>query len=48
MPTKLAVIQKPPVPLNRELTIQVVLESIDEAVTEGASLMVFPEAFIPG
>lgn len=48
MTVKVAVIQKPPVLLNRSSTIDSVLASIDEAVGEGASLLVFPEAYIPG
>ena len=48
MVVKVAVIQKPPVLLNRSSTIESVLASIDEAVGEGASLLVFPEAYIPG
>ena len=48
MPTKIAVIQKPPVLLDRDATISSALESIDEAAGEGATLLVFPEAFIPG
>ena len=48
MVVKVAVIQKPPVLLNRSRTIEVALNSIDEAVGEGASLLVFPEAYIPG
>jgi nitrilase len=34
--------------LNRQKTIERALDSIDEAVGEGASLLVFPEAYIPG
>jgi nitrilase len=48
MSTKIAVIQKPPVLLDRTQTIESALESIDEAASEGASLLVFPEAYIPG
>ncbi len=48
MITKVAVIQKPPVLLERQKTIESALDSIDEAVGEGASLHVFPEAYIPG
>ena len=48
MNTKIAVIQRPPVFLHREKTIDQVLLSIDEAAKEGASLLVFPEAYIPG
>ncbi len=48
MVVKVAVIQKPPVLLDRSRTIEAALNSIDEAVVEGASLLVFPEAYIPG
>lgn len=48
MITKVAVIQKPPVLLDREKTIQSALTSIEEAVNEDASLLVFPEAYVPG
>jgi nitrilase len=48
MPSKVAVIQKPPVLLDRAKTIEVALASIEEAVSQGASLLVFPEAYIPG
>jgi nitrilase len=48
MVAKVAVIQKPPVLLNRSRTIEVALASIHEAVRENASLLVFPEAYIPG
>jgi nitrilase len=48
MTTKVAVIQKPPILLNRAATIERVLTSIHEAVAEGASLLIFPEAYIPG
>ena len=48
MPTKVAVIQKPPVLLDRDATIAKGVEAIDEAADAGASLVVFPEAWIPG
>jgi nitrilase len=48
MSTKVAVVQSPPVLLHREATIAKVLASIDEAAKAGASLMVFPEAYVPG
>lgn len=48
MNTKVAVIQKPPVLLDRNKTIESALASIDEAVSNGASLLVFPEAYLPG
>ena len=48
MPAKIAVIQKPPVLLDRDGTIGKAIEAIDEAADAGASLLVFPEAWIPG
>lgn len=39
MSTKVAVIPKPPVLLDRTKTIETALESIDEAAGEGASLL---------
>jgi nitrilase len=48
MPTKVAVVQTPPVLLHRDLTVARVLASIEEASAAGASLIVFPEAYVPG
>src|ERR671916_1414982 len=48
MSSKVAVIQKPPVLLDRARTIEAALQSIEEAAGQGASLLVFPEAYIPG
>ena len=48
MAIKAAVIQKPPVLLDRAATIASTIGSIDEAMRESASLLVFPEAYIPG
>jgi nitrilase len=48
MPTKVAVIQKPPVLLDRAASIARLVEYMDEAAGEGASLIVSSEAFIPG
>jgi nitrilase len=48
MSPKVAVIQTPPVLLHRDRTIAKALLSIDEAANEGASLIVFPEAYVPG
>lgn len=48
MATKVAVIQMPPVMLDRKKTIQQMLVSIEDAAAKGASLLVFPEAYIPG
>jgi nitrilase len=46
--TKLAIIQKPPALLDREKTIQDAVACVDEAVSNGAKLVIFPEAYIPG
>lgn len=43
-----AICQKPPVLLNLEASIEVARESIQQAACEGANLIVFPEAFLPG
>lgn len=48
MTTNVAVIQGPPVLLDRDRTIEKALGSIDEAAGNGASLLIFPEAYIPG
>jgi nitrilase len=45
---KVAVIQKPPVLLDLAKTIETTLASIDEAAGNGATLLVFPEAYLPG
>jgi nitrilase len=46
--TKLAIVQKPPVFLNKTKTIELAVESVEEAAKNGAELIVFTEAFIPG
>ncbi|MEA2929430.1 MAG: nitrilase [Hyphomicrobiales bacterium] len=48
MAAKVAVVQKPPVLLDRGATIASALASIDEATRNGATLLVFPEAYVPG
>lgn len=48
MTTHVAVIQSPPVLLQRDATLQQMLAAIDEAVGAGATLLVFPEAYLPG
>ena len=48
MPIKAAVVQKPPVTLDRAATIARVVETIGETAASGASLVVFPETYIPG
>lgn len=46
--TKVAVVQKAPVFLNKEKTIASAVSLVKEAVTSGAKLVIFTEAFIPG
>ncbi len=48
MDIKIAVCQKPPVLLNLEASMDQALDSLDEAVGEGAQLVVFPEVYLPG
>ena len=48
MPTKVAVLQKPPALLDRERTIELALESVAAAAAAGATLLIFPEAYLPG
>lgn len=43
-----AVIQRPPVFLNKAETIGMAVSSVREAAVAGARLIVFPEAFVPG
>ena len=45
---KVAVVQKSPVVLNREATIALAVELLDQAASQGAEMIVFTEAFIPG
>jgi nitrilase len=48
MKTTVAVVQVPPIFLDRARTVERVLESIETAVGRGASLIVFPEAHVSG
>lgn len=48
MATNVAVIQSPPVLLQRDETLHQMLASIEAAVGAGATLLVFPEAYLPG
>lgn len=48
MPIKVAVIQKPPALLDRTRTLASTVESLADAKAAGASLVVFPEAYLPG
>jgi len=45
---KIAVVQQAPVVLNKEKTIQEAVAMTDEAAANGAKLIIFPEAYIPG
>jgi nitrilase len=46
--TKVAVVQTSPVLLDREQTVQKAASLTDEAASQGAQLVIFTEAFIPG
>ena len=43
-----AVVQRPPVLLDRDETIKVVVDAVSEVALAGAGLAVFPETFVPG
>lgn len=45
---KVAIVQKPPVMLDRDGTVKRTLEYIEEVADEDANLAVFPETYIPG
>ena len=46
--TMIAIIQRPPVLLDRGATLKKAVQWVAEAAAAGASLIVFPESFIPG
>ena len=46
--TQLAIVQKAPVFLDKEKTIELAVSTVAEAAGNGAELVVFTEAFIPG
>lgn len=48
MKNKVAIVQKPPAYLNKSKTVDLVVEYIEEAAKEGATLVIFPEAYISG
>ncbi len=48
MKTKVAIAQKPPVLLNLQATLTRAVETLEEAASNGARLIVFPEAYLPG
>jgi nitrilase len=46
--SKIAIVQRPPVLLDRGATMRLAVESTAEAAAAGATLIAFPEAFVPG
>lgn len=46
--TQLAVVQSPPVFLNKQKTVSLAVDLTSEAAAKGAELIIFTEAFIPG
>ena len=46
--SKLAIVQKAPAFLDKQKTIDIAVATVEEAATNGAELVVFTEAFIPG
>ncbi len=46
--SRIAIVQRAPVFLNKAETTNVAVNSVSEAAAGGAQLVVFPEAFIPG
>ena len=45
---KVAVVQHPPVTLNRQKTLQRGVELVEKAAAAGARLVSFPETWVPG
>ena len=45
---RVAVVQRPPVALDRAATIERVIAALHEAADAGAGLVVFPETYVPG
>lgn len=46
--SRIAIIQRPPVLLDREASLERALQSVEEAAATGAELVVLPELYIPG
>ncbi|MGA7964995.1 MAG: carbon-nitrogen hydrolase family protein [Gammaproteobacteria bacterium] len=46
--TKLAIVQQPPAFLDKSRTVEHAVAYVEEAAGNGAHLVIFPEAFIPG
>ncbi len=47
-PIKIAIVQKPPVWLDLQATLASAVACLNEAVSQGAQLVMFPEAYLPG
>src|SRR3954469_2508237 len=47
-PLTVALVQRPPVLLDREATLKAAVTSVHEAADAGARLIVFPETYVPG
>lgn len=45
---KVAVVQRPPVLLDRDSTLKAAVASVSEAADAGSGLVVFPETYLPG
>jgi nitrilase len=45
---KVAVVQRPPVLLNRDSTLKAAVDAMSEVADAGAGLVVFPETYLPG
>jgi nitrilase len=45
---KVAIVQRPPVLLDRDATLKHAVDHLHEAADEGARLVVFPETYVPG
>lgn len=48
MSSRIAVVQSPPALLKKRETLDLVVSHVNEAASEGAELVVFPEAYLPG
>jgi nitrilase len=48
MESKVAICQRPPVVLDKEASIAAAVAAVEEAAAQGAQLITFPEAFLPG
>jgi nitrilase len=46
--TKIAIVQRPPVLLDHDATLAAAVQWVAEAAAAGATLIVFPESFVPG